>query len=263
MATVLITGASGGIGYELALIFAREQYDLFLVARDEKKLSSIKKDFEEKYKIRVEYLVKDLTLVNGAEDVIEWIIQKGEKVDVLINNAGFGQFGPFRENDMKKEEDMVALNITALTKMSKYILKVMKKGHIMNVASVAAFEPGPYMAVYFATKAYVLSFSEALREELRGTGISVSTLCPGPTKTDFEKNAEAEATVLFKSTMSAAYVAAYAYKNMLKKKRIIIPGVKNKVLVFFTRLVPRGVLTRIMGKMMTRRLQCLTDWGRI
>lgn len=250
MSRVLITGASGGIGYELAKVFAREKYDLLLVARDEEKLKNIQKDFEERYGIKVHYLSKDLSLSESTEEVAKWVKEKSGDIDVLINNAGFGQFGAFRENDMKKEENMIALNITALTKLSKYMLKFMKKGHILNVASTAAFEPGPYMAVYFATKAYVLSFSEALAEELRGTDVYVSTLCPGPTATQFENAANASESGIFKSTMSAEYVAEYAYRNMLNKKRIIIPGIQNKALVFLTRFIPRGLLARMMGKIM-------------
>ncbi|MFN7160987.1 MAG: SDR family NAD(P)-dependent oxidoreductase [Candidatus Gracilibacteria bacterium] len=250
MAKVLITGASGGIGYELAKVFAREKYDLLLVARDEERLKEIKKEFEDVYHIGVQYLSKDLSQKTSVEEVSEWVEKQGAKIDILINNAGVGQYGAFKDIDIQKEENMIALNITALTKLSKYVLKFMKTGHILNVASTAAFEPGPYMAVYFATKAYVLSYSEALAEELRGTGIHVSTLCPGPTKTGFEKAADAGSAAIFKSTMSAEVVAKYAYRKMLQNKRIIIPGAQNKALVFFTRLIPRALLARIMGIIM-------------
>lgn len=250
MAVVCITGATSGIGYELAKIFAKEKRDLFLVARDEEKLISIKEVFEKDYGIYVHYLAKDLSLAYGPEEVDSWLQRENPEVDVFINNAGFGQFGEFRENDLKREESMIMLNVLALTKLSKYVLKFMKKGYILNVASTAAFEPGPYMAVYFATKAYVLSFSEALAEELRGSDVYVSTLCPGPTKTQFEKVAEASEAGIFKSTMSAETVATYAYKHMMKGKRIIIPGIQNKFLIFVIRFIPRGVVTWMVGKIM-------------
>lgn len=252
--TVLITGGSGGIGFELAKLYARDHYKIILVARDLSALEKNAKALREEFAVEVLCYAIDLTKATSAEELFAWLTSHSIHLDVLINNAGFGLYGAFSTTDLASETDMIALNITSLTQLTKLALTGMhknKRGHIINVASTAAFEPGPFMSVYFATKAYVLSFSEALAEELSGSGIAVTTLCPGPTATNFEKAAAAESTSLFKGKlMTAKEVAHIAYAGIKKKQRIIITGFSNKLMVLATRFAPRTLLTKVMRRMM-------------
>ncbi len=244
---VLITGASSGIGLEFAHLFARDNYDLTLVARNEEKLEKLKKDLEEKYNSNIKIIIADLSKKENSKIVFE----KSGPVDVLVNNAGFGLTGEFAKNDLERELDMIELNISSLTALTKLFLPSMlenKSGKILNVASTAAFQPGPFMAVYFATKAYVLHFSEALVVELAGTGVSVTALCPGPTKTNFEKTAGRND--FFKGKiLTAKRVAEIGYQAMKKNKTFIITGTKNKVLIWLNRLTPRNIVAKIVGKL--------------
>lgn len=188
--TALITGASSGIGLEFANLLAKDGYHVVLTARNEKRLSEIANELKAKHGVDVTVLAKDLSLTDAAEELTAEILAKGIEVDILINNAGFAAYGPFDETSWKDEKDMIQVNITALTTLTKQLLPGMIKrnrGKILNVASTAAFQPGPLMAVYYATKAYVLSFSEAIDYELSHTNVSVTALCPGATATNFEK----------------------------------------------------------------------------
>jgi hypothetical protein len=248
--TALITGASSGIGWELAKLFAEDRHDLALVARSKKKLEQFARDLTAAFGVTVRTIAKDLASPKAAIEIAEELSAAAIAVDALVNNAGFGVYGRFAKTDGAKELEMIQVNLTALTQLTKLFLPSMlerRSGRILNVASTAAFAPGPLMAVYYATKAYVLSFSEALANELSGSGVTVTALCPGPTDTDFQKDAGLEATHLFTSPLikDARSVARAGYRGMLAGKRIVIPGVGNKLLVQSIRLAPRRFTTAI------------------
>lgn len=250
MARALVTGASGGIGKELSLILARNGYDLVIVARRQKELEELRNMITSQYTRDVEIIACDLTDISAVELM-------PIDVDILINNAGFGDLGPFVDCDPDKQIRMIDLNVRTLTAITRKILPEMVskgKGRILNVASVAAFEPGPLMSVYYATKAYVLSFSEALHEELRGTGVTVTALCPGPTNTGFAKAANADGTNLFKEATGAnvVKVAEYGYKCMMRGKAVAICGLTFKLSIFLVRLLPRSVVRRIIHWLQSR-----------
>jgi short-subunit dehydrogenase len=253
MKTTLITGASGGIGKEFAQIFARKGYNLVLVARNENKLQQIAKSFEKEYDIRVTVLPFDLSQTNSASKLYSEIKDRKIQIDILINNAGIGDYGYFMESDLKRTSDMINLNITTLTELSLLFLKEMKtrnNGKILNIASTASFQPVPKFAVYAATKSYVLNFTEALHYELKGTNVSASVLCPGPTSTGFEKSANMIGSNLFKSgVMKAENVAKIGYKGLMKDEMTIIPGFKNKIMAILSNMMPsRNLLVWISGK---------------
>jgi uncharacterized protein len=247
----LITGASSGIGLELAKQFAKNKHDLILVARRKEKLDALAQELSDTYKIRVETIEMDLSLPGAAKEVYEEVLSKQLDVDVLVNNAGFGDHGFFTDTDLDKELNMIDLNVKTLVALTKYFVLPMKKrgtGYILNVASTAAFQPGPVMSIYFATKAFVLSFSEAIANELAPQGIFVTALCPGATKTEFEDRAFGDSS-FFSKTMSAEEVAKIGYNALLKKKRVIIPGFGNKLLAFTVRFSPRKLVTALTRKM--------------
>jgi len=244
---VLITGASSGIGLEFSKIFAREGYNLLLIARNERKLFSLKKELERDYKIKAEILPKDLYKRHSAEEIYKFTKEKNIQVEILVNNAGFGDFGEFASSNLKKQEEMIDVNVRALVKLTYFYLNDMKeknRGKIMNVASLAAFQPGPLMAVYYATKAFVLSFTEALSVELKDTKIKVSALCPGPTKTGFEEKANLESSGLFKNLKNATAkeVAEYGYKKLMKGRVVAVHGFKNKTIAFGGKVFPRSIV---------------------
>ena len=248
--TALITGATSGIGYELAYIHAKQGGNVVLVARSKDKLEQIKKDLENNYNINVYVIEKDLSLKNSAKDVYDEIIKNNITVDYLINNAGFGDFGFFNDSDWGKLERMINLNITALTQLTKLFISDMIKqgsGRILNVASTAAFQPGPTMAVYYATKAYVLSFSEAINNEVNGSGVTVTTLCPGPTKSGFQEAASLQESRLVKGSILATSkeVAEYGYNSMLKGKSVAIPGIVNYLFANSVRFFPRSAVLKV------------------
>lgn len=248
--TALITGASSGIGMELCRILARNHYALILVARNRDKMDRFSKELSQLSGASVDFIAQDLSSAGVGQDVFKAATAISKNIDILINNAGVGLFGSFADTSLARELEMIHLNITTLTELTKLFLpSMLKKGHgkILNVASTAAFQPGPLMAVYYATKAYVLSFSEAIAEELRGTGVTVTTLCPGPTDTGFKEAAKLEESKLFKTgVMSAATVAEAAYKGMMKGTRIVIPGATNWILVESVRFLPRHLVTKIV-----------------
>lgn len=253
MATALITGASNGIGLELAKVHASKGDDLVLVARNKSKLEELKKELENQYKINIYIIGKDLSEPNAAQDVYDEMIKQNIQIDYLINNAGFGDFGMFVETDWNKELQMINLNITALTQFTKLFLKDMVKrgsGKIMNVASTAAFQSGPTMAVYFATKAYVLSFSEAIDNEVRDKGVTVTTLCPGATESGFQAAAAMEESGLVKNKKlpTSKEVAEYGYTAMMKGKTVAIHGLKNWLLAASVRFTPRALVVKITRK---------------
>lgn len=247
--TALITGASSGLGLEFSNIFARRGCDLVLVARNEEKLLAQQKELSQKYGVRVEVLVCDMSKERAGDVLFAETSARGIAVDILVNNAGFGDFGAFAHCDARKQQDMIAVNIAALTQLTRCFLEPMVCrgcGKILNVASIAAFQPGPTMAVYYASKAFVLSFTEALSVELQGSGVSVTALCPGPTTTGFEKNAALGNSGLFQNlkVATARDVAEYGVHALEKGKVIAIPGAMNRLIVTASKFAPRALVRR-------------------
>lgn len=248
---VLVTGASSGIGYEFAKICAEKGQDLILVARSEEKLLAMKQDFERAFGIKVIVLPYDLSKPNAPDEICSTLNRQQIPVDVLVNNAGFGDFGPFAGADWKKLSEMIQVNITALTHLTKLFLPGMverKQGKILNIASTAAFGAGPLMAVYYATKGYVLQLSEALAKELQGSGVTVTVLCPGPTPTGFQDVAGSKQSKLFKGKRlpTAREVAQYGYSAMMKGQTVAVHGLVNSLLVQVTRFLPRKAVTGLV-----------------
>jgi hypothetical protein len=248
-----VTGASAGIGRELAQILAREGYDLVLVARREPELTALAGEVKEKYGADARVITADLSKARAAQTLVKEL-GPDTHVDVLINNAGFGGHGAFHEREREADLRQIAVNITAVTDLTRLLLPGMverHRGRILNVASTAAFQPGPFMAVYYATKAYVLSFSQALAEELSGTGVTVTTLCPGVTETEFQRVAGVEEVPLTKGplSMTASAVAEAAYKGMSRGKLIVIPGLPNKIGAAATRFTPRKVMLKVVRRL--------------
>lgn len=255
--TVLITGSSGGIGYELAGICAEEGCNLVLVARSKDKLEKLKLELEQQFKVSVYVIVKDLFLPGAASEVFNELATQNITIDYLVNNAGMGDVGLFAESDWDKQEKMISLNVTALSHFTRLFLPGMIKkgsGKILNVASTASFQPGPTMSVYFATKAYVLSFSEAIDNEVREKGITVTALCPGSTESGFHAAAEGnEKPARERKLPSAREVAEYAYNAMMNGKRVAIPGIKNTVMANAVRFLPRSVVVKMARKIQERK----------
>jgi short-subunit dehydrogenase len=255
--TVLITGASSGIGKVLADECAAHRHDLVLVARDRAKLEQLSGELARAHGIRVDSISCDLAQPNAAKQLFAELTRRKIDVDILINNAGLGLYGPFLETALEHELGMIQLNVVALTALTKLALPPMVargRGRVLNVASTAAFQPGPLMAVYFATKAYVLSLSEALSNELDGTGVTVTALCPGPTETGFQAGAKMEASKLVqgRQLMSAAEVARIGYRAMLAGRRVVVPGIMNKLMASSTRFLPRSAVTSAVRRAQER-----------
>ena len=260
MTTALITGASSGIGYELTRLFAADRYDLVLVARRQQTLEQLAEELREEYAIRVKVIAKDLAQPGIADEIFQEVRQESIRIDVLVNNAGFGTFGFFSEIDIASTLEMLHINMISLTHLTRLFLKEMleqKSGRILNVASTAAFQAGPLMATYYASKSYVLLFSEALAEELRATGVTVTVLCPGPTFTGFQKRAYMETSKLVSGkvlpVMDARAVAKIGYQGLMKGKTIVIPGLLNRALAFSVRLTPRKLVTKISRALQEKR----------
>jgi len=247
----LITGASGGIGFELANEAAAAKQNLILVARSADRLQKISNDLKAKHGIEVKTYSIDIAKPIEVQNLIDKIKTDNLTVQTLINNAGFGDFGDFADAELSKNLEMIDLNISSLTHLTHYFLQNMKKagfGRIMNVASTAAFMPGPGMAVYYASKAYVLSFSEALSRELKGSGVSVTALCPGPTDTGFAITAGLGKSLLHRILPAAtsASVAKAGYRALLKGKTIEIPGLMNKLSTLTPRFTPRSIVRNMI-----------------
>jgi short-subunit dehydrogenase len=254
--TALITGASSGIGYELAVLLGQNGFDCILVARSHDKLSDLAARLEGEFRAKTRIISKDLSKPNAVDEIYEEVTAATLTVDVLVNNAGFAVFGLFSQTDLQKELEMLQVNVVALTALTKVFLKGMverRAGRILNLASTAAFEPGPLMAVYYASKAYVLSFSEALANELRGTGVTVTTLCPGPTRSGFQKRGEMEDSRLVQGEIAdAGSVALAGYRGLMAGKTIVIPGFTNKLVPWMVRLSPRSMVPRVVRRMQER-----------
>lgn len=242
--TVLITGASSGIGYELAKIFAMHNYNLILVSRSEGKLNSLANELINMYNIKIYIIAQDLSKPGAAQKIFNNVNNLHCNVDILVNNAGSGNVGMFHEIELEKQMETIQLNICALTEITKLFSVEMikrKKGKILNVASTGAFSPGPFIAVYYATKAYVLSFSQAISQELKPYNITVTTLCPGATKTNFAKAAGKRDVSV---AMNPDLVAKAAYNGLKKGKKIVVPGILNKILI----RLPKTLVSKINFK---------------
>jgi short-subunit dehydrogenase len=252
--TALITGASGGIGEELARVFAEHHHDLVLVARSEDKLRSLSDELSRAHGVHVTVLAADLSDAGAPLQLFETLRAKGVTIAVLVNNAGSGARGEFARLDAQVQSRMIQLNVVALTELARLFLPgMLERGHggILNVASTAAYVPGPRMAVYYASKAFVLSLSEALSEETQGTGVTVTALCPGPTRTNFAAVAGNEDSRLFRSgsVMDARSVAELGYAGLMAGKRVVVAGLSNRLTVFSTRLAPRTLLAKITARL--------------
>lgn len=256
--TALITGASSGIGLELARIFAKNKTNLVLIARSGDKLKALSDELTKSSGVKVKVIAADLSILKNCDLLIDELKNENITIDYLINNAGFGTSGFFTDTDLQKEVEMINLNITALTYLTKIYAKEMKLrgiGKIMNVSSTAAFQPGPLMAVYYATKAYVQSFSEALANELKGTGVTVTTLCPGPTASGFQSAANINNVRLVKGRKlpSSAEVALFGYNAMMKGKTVAVHGFINKIVAQSYRFLPRKLITSAVRKIQETR----------
>jgi uncharacterized protein len=253
--SVLVTGASSGIGYELAKVFARHGHDLILVARSSDKLLALQQDLQKQYGSQVAVFSADLSEPQASERLWEQIQAQGLVVDILINNAGFGDHGPFAEADWPKLAQMLQLNIVALTHLSRLCLPDMvARGHgkVMTVASTAAFQPGPFMAVYYATKSYVLSFTQAIANELKGTGVTAMALCPGPTRSQFQAAANLNQIPWFNTNRwpTAAVVAEFGYDALKRNRIVAVHGLTNWIFTFLIRFAPNALVVE-----MVRRIQ--------
>lgn len=250
--TVLITGATSGIGYEFTKLFAKKGYKIIAMGRSEKKLENLQIFIEKEYSAYIKTIKYNLANINEINRLSEEV--KNMDIDIFINNAGFNVYGKFSETDFEEELNMINVNIIALTKLTKIIGQNMLKrgnGKILNMGSTGSFVPGPYNSVYCASKAYVYSFSQALAKEFENTRVSVTTLCPGATDTNFAKNANMVNIPLFKSNvMKAEEVATIGYKALMKNKRFIIAGIKNKAMILFSKFVPQKLILNITENMM-------------
>lgn len=255
--TALVTGASGGIGEELARLLAADGHDLVLVARSRDKLVRLAEELSGNHKIMARVIAADLARAEAPSEIFDELRADEVVIDALINNAGFGSYGLFAETDLRSELDLLQVNIVALTHLTKLFLPPMiarRRGYLMNVASTAAFQPGPLMAVYYASKAYVLSLSEAIANECEGTGVVVSALCPGPTETGFVAAAGMGESKLFeRGAMDARTVAEIGYRGMLEGKTIVIPGFRNALVARIVGCLPRRMVTKVVRGIQEKR----------
>lgn len=252
MSFVLVTGASSGIGEVFARQLAAEKQNLILVARRAGKLEALASELAGQHGIQAEVIASDLSAPDGAETLADTIIERGYQLSGLINNAGFGDQGKFDELALERQQNMVQVNISSLVTLTWKLVPLLRTqpgSFIINVASIASFQAGPYMAVYYATKAFVLSFSESIREELRSSGISVSALCPGPTESEFAQHAHVDSTPLFRS--GVIMTAEAVVKQALTKRRnaIVIPGLHNLLLIWSSKFAPRWLSRRVTGQL--------------
>jgi short-subunit dehydrogenase len=241
------------LGFELALLLAKDNYDLFLVDVDAEKLQQAKEEITALYPSEIQLLHKDLSQQNVSEEIFQAL--DGRTIDVLINNAGFGIFGSFNDTDWERDAAMLNLHVMTTTHLTKLVLKGMVargRGKILNMSSLAAFQPGPLMSLYYASKAYILSFSEAIANELKGTGVTVTCLCPGQTKTCFQEvvsnGSKASENKIKFNIACPKEVAEYGYEAMQKGKVVAVPGNFNKILSKLPRFVPRRTATAIIRK---------------
>ena len=241
----IVTGASGGLGLEFAKLLGADGYDLVLIARSADKLEMRAAGLRAQYHVAVEVIATDLSVVGAAENIFARVSQ----CDILVNNAGFASNGRFDTLPEKRIREEILLDVLTLTELTRKYLPGMRargRGRILNVASTAAFAPGPFMAVYYAAKAYVLSFSEAIAEEVRGSGVTVTCLCPGATATGFQDRANVHHTLLVRLGLAnATKVAEAGIRGMMQGKTVVVPGIINKLVAFSPRISPRRLLVAI------------------
>lgn len=253
MPTTLITGASSGIGEQLAIQFARGGDDVVLVARSEDKLNELATQIQQSHDVDAIVICSDLASTDGVDQLCEQLHQRSIRVDNLVNNAGFGALGKFAELSIDRQIDMLMVNVVALTRLTRALLPAMIQhgcGGVLNVGSIAAYQAGPYMSVYYASKAYVLSFSEGLREEVADAGLHVTCLEPGPTESSFGEDSGMGKLAMFSSsTMSAETVAQAGYEGYHANKDIVIPGWKNRLMVASTSCLPRSATRKLVAKL--------------
>ena len=257
MSTALITGASGGIGYELAKLFARDHYNLVLVARSSGTLSQFADELQRQFGISAKAVTLDLAVPSAPQALFDQLQRDAIAVDILVNNAAFGASGEFAEIPLDESLGQIQLNVTALTALTRLFLPPMlsrKSGKIMNVASIAGFQAGPLMAVYYATKAYVISLSEAIANELSGSGVTVTCFCPGATDTGFQKRAAIEKSALFRKLrpMTAKTVADDGYRALMAGRTLAISGFRNWLAAGSVRFAPRKLVTAISRKLIEK-----------
>jgi len=255
LTTALVTGASSGIGYEISKLLAEQGHDLVLVARRQDRLQQLADYLERDYKVQVKVIAADLTRLDQIDQLYATLEQENIPVDILINNAGLGNWGPFTATEFDSDQEQIQLNVMALTYLCKLFARDMVKrglGKILNIGSIAGFTPGPYMAVYYATKAYVISFSEALRAELKGSGVSVTVSCPGITESEFHQQAGTTTSLFVKllPAMNSAQVARASLAAMHKRKVMVVPGTMNLITSWLPRFTPRVVLMFALKRIM-------------
>jgi short-subunit dehydrogenase len=248
-----------GLGAEFARLLASEGYDLVVTARSADRLDSLKKEIEGLHGASVRIVVQDLADPRAPVAIHDHVRAAGLEIDVLVNNAGFGMYGMFHQSDLQTELDMIQVNITAVVHLTKLFVRDMvarKRGRILNVASTAGFQPGPLQSVYYASKAFVLSFTEAIANELRGTGVTATALCPGPTPTEFQKRANVGKVRGLRLMMrvNPDVVVRAGYAGMMKGKAVVVPGALNNVMAFTVRFFPRRMVTAVV-----RRIQTASD----
>ena len=248
----LVTGASSGMGYEYAKLFAKDGKDIVVLARSRDKLEGLKRDLEKAHGTKVMVLVKDLADPKAPQEVFSELEKAGINIDVLVNNAGFAVYGKFSDSDWQKEAEMLQVNTIALTQMTKLFLKKMmqnKSGRIMNISSIGGWGPMPWWSVYAATKAYVLSFTEAIAREVKGSGVSITCFCPAVTRTLFFKRSDSEKSIAYQHgflSMDAETAAKQGYRALAKGKTCAIAGLQSSLIIWFgTRLMPRDLAIRM------------------
>ena len=248
----LVTGASSGMGYEYAKLFAKDGKNIVVLARSRDKLEGLKRDLEKQHGTKVMVLVKDLSDPKAPQEVFSELEKAGINIDVLVNNAGFAVYGKFSDSDWQKEAEMLQVNIIALTQMTKLFLKKMmqnKSGRIMNISSIGGWGPMPWWSVYAATKAYVLSFTEAIAREVKGSGVSITCFCPAVTRTLFFKRSDSEKSIAYQRgflSMDAETAAKQGYRALAKGKTCAIAGLQSSLIIWFgTRLMPRDLAIRM------------------
>lgn len=254
----LITGATSGIGYEMSTLCAKRCHNLVLTGRNDAVLQKMKEELSSCHHVLVKTIRADLSSQDAAYEIYRKLNDDNITIDILINNAGYGNFGQFSETDWITELKMINVNVVSLTLLTKLILKDMlkkNKGRICNIASTAGFRPGPLMAVYFATKAYVLSFSEAIAEEVRGTGVTITTICPGATETNFNRTAGLDDSqfLRYKKRSLPKDVAAFAYKHLMAGDGVVIYGILNRILLYALRFTPRKVVSFLSRKVKDKK----------
>ena len=245
----IVTGGASGLGFEFVKLLLNDKYNVVIVDNDKKELNNIKSKLDLKFEKKIIVLHKDLSNPNSSKEIFKEL--KNKNVEVLINNAGFGLFGMFNDTDWEIERNMIMVHVMCTTEMSKLFLKNMikkKKGKILNMASLAAFQPGPLMSIYYSTKAFILHFSESIANELKGSGVSVTVLCPGQTRTNFQKKVSSKEKKINFNFSTAEEVAKYGYNAMMNGKTIAIPGIINKILSTIHRFIPRSLATKLMRK---------------